>query len=90
MNPSNTRLLGLDGGASKVRGWEIIPITNGFDLEGTSIENRYQDHPKYLNDFSPVDLSQQLSEKASGKIDPQKDEIEYGQVRTETISKTLR
>ena len=89
MNPSNTRLLGLDGGASKVRGWEIIPITNGFDLEGTSIENRYQDHPKYLNDFSPVDLSQQLSEKASGKIDPQKDEIEYGQVITETISKTI-
>ena len=89
MNPSKTRLLGLDGGASKVRGWEIKPTSKGFDLEGTPIENKYQDHPKYLKDFSPVNLNQQLSEKAYGKIDPQKNEIEYGQVITETITKTI-
>ena len=89
MNPSKTRLLGLDGGASKVRGWEIKPTSKGFDFEGTPIENKYQDHPKYLKDFSPVNLNQLLSEKAYGKIDPQKNEIEYGQVITETIAKTI-
>ena len=50
MNPSKTRLLGLDGGASKVRGWESKPTSKGFDLIGTPIENKYQDHPKYLKD----------------------------------------
>ena len=89
MNPLNTRLLGIDGGASKVRGWELIHTSKGFDLEGIPIENEYQNHPKYLKDFSPVDLNQQLIEKASEKIDLKKNEIEYGQVITETIVKTI-
>ena len=75
MSSPKTRLLGLDGGASKVRGSEISPTPRGFEFEGASAENEYRNHPDYFKNFSPVDIDQQLNEKKSGKINLRKDEI---------------
>ena len=65
MSSPKTRLLGLDGGASKVRGSEISPTQRGFEFEGASAENEYRNHPDYFKNFSPVDIDQQLNEKKS-------------------------
>ena len=89
MSSAKTRLLGLDGGASKVRGSEISPTTRGFEFEGVPVENEYRNHPDHFKDYSPVDIDQQLSEKKSGKINLRKDEIKYGHVITDTIVKTI-
>jgi len=89
MSSPKTRLLGLDGGASKVRGSEISPTPRGFEFEGASAENEYRNHPDYFKNFSPVDIDQQLNEKKSGKINLRKDEIKYGHVITDTIVKTI-
>ena len=78
MSSAKTRLLGLDGGASKVRGSEISPTPRGFEFEGVPVENEYRNHPDHFKDYSPVDIDQQLSEKKSGKINLRKDEIKYG------------
>ena len=89
MSSAKTRLLGVDGGASKVRGSEISPTTRGFEFEGVPVENEYRNHPDHFKDYSPVDIDQQLSERKSGKINLQKDEIKYGHVITDTIVKTI-
>lgn len=65
-----TLIIGLDGGATKVSGWEVVynKNQNSFSLGSAHSEKKYDEIPGYLNDFEPVDLQVQLNDNKHGKI----------------------
>jgi len=57
------KILGIDGGASKVSGAIIERINEDtFEISGKIIELHYKDHPSFDHSFQPVDLIEQLND----------------------------
>ena len=56
------KILGIDGGASKVCGAIIERVNEDtFDISGNIIELNYKDHASFDHSFKPIDLSEQLN-----------------------------
>lgn len=63
-------LIGIDGGATKVSGWQVIPHDDNrtFKLGNLSSSKSYKEIPGFLADFKPVAIPEQLSQRDAGNI----------------------
>jgi predicted NBD/HSP70 family sugar kinase len=63
-------LIGIDGGATKVSGWQVIPHDDNrtFKLDRFGYSKSYKEIPGFLADFKPVAIPEQLSQRDAGKI----------------------
>lgn len=63
-------LIGIDGGATKVSGWQVNvnEANQTFELGNLSSSKSYKEIPGFLADFKPVAIPDQLSERDSGNI----------------------
>ncbi|HDR05022.1 MAG TPA: ROK family protein [Candidatus Marinimicrobia bacterium] len=73
------QLIGIDGGASKVSGWEIkMDSQSGlFSLGELNVQKQYRDYEEFQAGFTPVDVKQQLAEM-NGEIQLTEDEKKHG------------
>ncbi|MEZ4907803.1 MAG: hypothetical protein R2771_09255 [Saprospiraceae bacterium] len=57
------KLLGIDGGATKISGWEVFfdENTNTFSLGDTGIVREYRDCDNYIADFVPESMESQFN-----------------------------
>jgi len=63
---SNTPfIIGLDGGATKVSGWQIEQTSKGFVLGSNHSEKTYSKFSSFDSEFTPVDIQTQLNEVKS-------------------------
>ena len=79
------QLIGLDGGASKIRAWIVEPGSDGFKLQGQAIEKQYASHPDFDREFAPIPIPQQLAEMKGEPIPVSSQEKQQGQAILETI-----
>ena len=81
-------LIGVDGGASKVSAWEVIPKSHGsaFTLGNAGANRSYADIPGFITDFKPVPISTQLKDQSSGETLPTDNEIQQEAVYVEAAS----
>ena len=80
------KILGIDGGASKVSGAIIERINEDtFEISGKIIELRYKDHPSFDHSFKPVDLTKQLNDTSI--LQKEKDQ---GSVYIDTLLSVIR
>ncbi|SVB93565.1 uncharacterized protein METZ01_LOCUS246419, partial [marine metagenome] len=79
------QLIGLDGGASKIRAWIVEPGSDGFKLQGQAIEKQYASHPDFDREFAPIPIPQQLAEMKGDPIPVSSQEKQQGQAILETI-----
>jgi len=83
-------LIGVDGGATKVSGWEIKPEGNHlFSLGALNEQRSYRDIPGFIADFIPVELPTQLQEWQSGNINPTDDETQQAAVYIEAAAQVI-
>lgn len=63
-------LIGIDGGATKVSGWEVIFDKDKeiFNLGKLNGQKSYREIPGYLADFSPVPVAEQIARRDSGDL----------------------
>ncbi len=57
-------IIGIDGGATKISGWEVSYDTKTglFSLTDKNIQKKYSDYDTFIPDFKPVDIKIQLKE----------------------------
>lgn len=74
-------LLGIDGGASKISAWEVLfdKEHNSFSLGTLNIVREYRHYDEFIQSFTPVELSCQLSEM-NRYIELTQDELVQGEV----------
>ncbi|MGP8331451.1 MAG: hypothetical protein ACT6FB_03815 [Methanosarcinaceae archaeon] len=84
-------LIGIDGGATKVSGWEVKLNEDDktFTLGGLHEERSYIGIPGYLPDFKPVDIAVQLKERGNHNIKPTKDEEQQAAVYVEACAQVI-
>jgi len=72
----NILLLGIDGGATKVSGWNIIinEKTKSFSLGEISGNCSYNENTGYIPNFEPVKITVQLNQKDNDHIEPTESE----------------
>ncbi len=69
------RFIGLDGGASKVRGIVIKPQgSDTFIRDSEAVTRSYSESEYYLRKFQPVNLAQQMEDFNTGSIHPTPEE----------------
>lgn len=62
----DTILIGIDGGATKVSGWEIRVDENGLcSLGDLNVQKQYREYNEFQSKYIPVDVKQQLAEMNS-------------------------
>ena len=64
---TDTIIIGIDGGATKVSGWiiEYSPKSRHFHLTDINIQKKYSDYPDFNPAYKPVDIKTQLEEMNS-------------------------
>lgn len=84
-------LIGLDGGATKISGWEIVkdPDNQVFSLGTLHAEKSYKEIPGYLPEFKPVDIKRQLEERDQERIMQTEDEIQQESVYVEACAQVV-
>lgn len=67
---SKTLLVGIDGGATKISGWNAEANPDGtFKLGDINIVKEYREYEEYMPSFKPVNIQLQLGEMNEGEID---------------------
>jgi predicted NBD/HSP70 family sugar kinase len=81
VNFNEYTLIGVDGGATKVSGWIVnfLEKEQSFTLSEHHSERQYTSINGHITDFTPVKISQQLSQRESGNIHITDDEFIQGQ-----------
>ena len=84
-------LLGIDGGATKVSGWEIHvdPDRQTFKLGEVQADRSYRDIPGHLPEFTPVAIPQQLKERDENTIKPTAEEEQQAAVYVEACAQVI-
>ncbi|MDP6339750.1 MAG: hypothetical protein QF842_05430 [Candidatus Marinimicrobia bacterium] len=78
------KVIGIDGGATKVSGGIVEKInSNTFKLIDSAVDIQYADHPNYDSDFSPLPLDSQLGNEISS------DEKQQGLVYIECVIEVI-
>ena len=74
-------LIGVDGGATKVSGWIITVLKEkqSFSLSAHGIERTYSSLNGHLNNFTPVEISEQLRQRERGTISISDEESAQGE-----------
>ena len=87
-NAKDFIVLGLDGGATKISGYQIQidPDTSVFDLTANHAEKSYREIPGYKENFQAVDIGTQLREKEKGAIRLTEGEKQQGAVYVEAAA----
>ncbi len=82
---SSFLLLGIDGGATKVSGWEVLADekTLSFSMGNHNAQKSYAEIPGFLPHFKPVDVSLQLRQRDAQEIELTGDEKQQGAVYVE-------
>lgn len=72
-------IIGIDGGATKISGWQVLHDENTglFALGDKNIQKKYSEYEGFMGDFKPVELKIQLAELNSG-INFTEEEIRQG------------
>lgn len=85
------RLVGIDGGATKVAVWTITvdPESDRVSLGDVAGTESYQNHPEFIDGFQPVGIQLQLAEMQSGNIALTDQEKRQGQVILETFAAAI-
>ena len=81
-------LLGLDGGATKVSGYQVSVNDSDltFDLSANHAEKAYSEIPGYLPDFKAVDISTQLKQRDDHSMQLTGSEKQQGAVYVESTA----
>jgi hypothetical protein len=67
---SETLLIGIDGGATKVSGWTtVINEDNTFQLGDINVIKEYREYEEHMPSFKPVNILVQLGEMNENDID---------------------
>jgi len=84
-------LLGIDGGASKVSGWEVKIIESDitFTLGDIQAERSYRNIPGFITEFKPIDVQQQLKDRDSNNLKPTPDEEQQAAVYVEACAQVI-
>lgn len=84
-------LIGIDGGATKVSGWQVVVNEdNGtFELGNLSSSKSYREIPGFLADFKPVAIPDQLSQRDSANIQPTGAEEQQEAVYVEACARVI-
>ena len=84
-------LIGIDGGASKVSGWEVIINENdkSFYLGNGHSERVYSRIPGFIPNFKAVELMKQLAERDACKINPTDAELQQAAVYVEACAQVI-
>jgi predicted NBD/HSP70 family sugar kinase len=84
-------LIGIDGGATKVSGWQVIADedTRTFKLGSLNSSKSYKEIPGFLADFKPVVVTDQLSERDIGNIGPTHAEEQQESVYVEACARVI-
>ena len=63
-------LIGIDGGATKVSGWQVISDEDNrtFKLGSFGSSKSYKEIPGFLAYFKPIAIPEQLSQRDAGNI----------------------
>ena len=87
----NFLLLGIDGGATKVSGWEIHvdPDRQTFKLGEAQADRSYRDIPGHLPEFTPVPIPRQLKERDENAIKPTAEEEQQAAVYVEACAQVI-
>jgi predicted NBD/HSP70 family sugar kinase len=82
MHDTETVLIGIDGGATKVAAWQVVTEDCGqtFTLGDKPAIIGYHQLPNYNLDFTPLPLTKQLAEFQANKIKLTAQEIEQGEI----------
>jgi predicted NBD/HSP70 family sugar kinase len=88
---NNFLLIGIDGGATKVSGWQIrVNERDGSFLLGQNHgERSYNNIPGFISDFKPIELAKQLAEKEAVQINPTDDEQQQAAVFVEACAQII-
>ena len=81
MSETNYSLIGIDGGATKVSGWiiEYLAEDNLYDMTDHHSELSYSAIDGYKQNFRPVDIKSQLSQRENESLQITDDESSHGQ-----------
>lgn len=84
-------IIGIDGGATKVSAWNVIydQKMNTYALGTHNFSRAYNEIPGYVRDFTPVEIGQQLSEKATGNVYCTSEEIQQETVYVEACAQVV-
>ena len=70
------KMIGIDGGATKVAGAQVIRLDNHtFDLVEPVKEIQYKTHKSYIQDFEPLALSDQVESKDMSELESRQAEV---------------
>lgn len=83
-------LLGIDGGATKVSGWQVMINRDGtFSLGSFNAQKSYREIPGFIADFKPIEVPVQLEAREKGTIDPTADEKQQEAVYVEACAQVI-
>ena len=87
-----TLLLGIDGGATKVSGWNVIvnEKKNSFLLGEFSSNYSYSEIPGYISNFVPVEIPIQLNERDRNTYTIGKEEKQQASVYIEACAQVIK
>jgi predicted NBD/HSP70 family sugar kinase len=85
-------LIGVDGGATKVSGWNVNveESEEAFVLGNIHSEKSYREMDGYISDFKPVDINTQLSQMQSNSISLTEEEKIQGKVYIEATAEVIK
>ena len=88
---NNFLLIGIDGGATKVSGCQVIvnEKDNSFLLGQEHAKRSYSEIPGYVQNFKPIELAIQLAEKEAAEINPTDDEQQQAAVYIEACARVV-
>lgn len=88
---NNFLLIGIDGGASKVSGWQVLVNEKDFSFSlGNEYALRsYNEIPGFISNFKSIELTKQLAEKEATQINPTDDEQQQAAVYVETCAQVI-
>jgi len=92
MGPKNLTLIGVDGGASKVSGW-IVNYSikdNSYSLSKYHAELPYSAIKDHSDNFQPVSIPDQLSQREQNKISITDAEIKQGNTFIEATAMVIQ
>lgn len=82
-------IIGIDGGATKISGIDVISINDKFSPGNWKYEQIYSAHPDYIPQFKPVNLKTQLLELKSQQLLISESEQIQGNVYVETTAQII-
>ncbi len=84
-------LIGIDGGATKISAWEIVPATaeQSFELGQLHATVSYYEIPGFLSDFTAVPIQDQLNQRTKNSIQLTPQEEQQSAVYIEACARVI-